>query len=356
MKTRTMLALALVAAMGVATAHADPTICQKQVIATMLKFKKKYMKTVEKCFDNENAGKIAGPCPDAASQLKIQAIQPKIEAKLETSCSASDLTTLGFTTCAFEPTAAGIESTCAALPVTSGTELADCMMCWKGAQMATYLGTLYASHVQELCGSALDETSPTCREFDCSTPLPVQGDVSGGEYDCQRAIAKGGVKHLVAIEKIREKCGLLGSDETTCDADLANQAAIEKSRFKMETLIKNKCGANRNPVADPPFCCRTAPQQQTCVAAADRTDCTTNLGGDVIEGKTCVAGSCAPAGGGGFITWWNTCPLNDSCTPSNDVTTLDDLISCVNDSAHESSDAMLCIQFPTGWTCPADAP
>src|SRR6185369_9158537 len=149
----------------------------------------------------------------------------------------ADLATLGFpASCAFEAGATGIEASCAALPVTSGGDFADCLMCWKGAE--------------------LDDTSSVCSDLDCATPLPVQrnlGDTS--ENDCQKGIGKGGIKHLVSIEKVLEKCGLAGNDRATCLGDPVVQAGIDKSKLKLETLIKNKCGANRDPIPDPPFCC-----------------------------------------------------------------------------------------------------
>src|SRR5262245_35598498 len=103
------------------------------------------------------------------------------------------------------------ESVCAALPVGNGEELADCLLGWKGAELSKYVATLYASHASEFCGGAFDETSPSCSELDCATPVPAQRDLGNtGENDCQKAIGSGGVKHLVAIEKAFEKCGLLG--------------------------------------------------------------------------------------------------------------------------------------------------
>jgi len=349
--------VATIFALGLAAsaAQAEPVNCQKQIIKNLLKFKKTYLKKVGKCVDNQNVGKIAGPCPDPATQLKLDATETKIRLKLESSCPAPDLTTLGFpATCAYETTGTGIESTCAALPVTTPGELADCLMCWKGAELAEFLATLYASHASELCGGALDETSPSCSELDCATPLPTQQNLGDtGENDCQKGIGKAGIKHLVSIEKALEKCGLLGNNRAACLADTVVQAALDKSELKLETVIKNKCG-NRDPIPDPPFCCRVG-IGNSCSVAADRNDCEVNLGGTVQNGKTCNAGSCDPVGGGNQkITWWSTCPRNDTCDGTLD--TLDELITCVDETADEIAHEMLCIQFPTGWgPCPADA-
>jgi hypothetical protein len=347
-----LVALALVAS----PAGADPVNCQKQIIKNLLKFKKTDLKALGKCADNENLGKITGPCPDAATLLKISKVKTAVHTKISDSCPDPDRTTLGFpTSCAFEPGLTGAaEQTCASMPVTSAGDLADCLMCWKGAELAEFVATLYASHATEICGGALDDTSTVCSDLDCATPLPVQRDLGNtGENDCQKAIGKGGIKHLVAIEKAYEKCGLLGSDQATCTADLSVQASIQKAQLKLQTLIKNKCG-NRAPVPNPPFCCRTGMMNQ-CTAAADRTDCTTNLGGTVKEGKTCgLGGTCDPVmGPNQKITWWSTCPQKATCTGDN--LTLDDLISCVDQSAQQISAELLCLQFPSGWTCPPDA-
>jgi hypothetical protein len=267
------------------SAHAEPVNCQKQIVKNLLKFKKTYLKKVGKCVDNQNLGKLSGPCPDTATQLKLDTLAGKIRTKIELSCPDPDLATLGFpSSCAFETTATGIESTCKALPVTTPGEFADCLLCWKGAELASFLGVLYASHAVEICDGALDETSPTCSELDCATPLPSQHDLGDtGENDCQKAIGKAGIKHLVSIEKVLEKCGLLGSDRATCLADLAVQEGITKSQVKLETGIKNKCG-NRDPIPDPPFCCRTG-MGNACSVATSRADCEDNLGGNVQEGK-----------------------------------------------------------------------
>jgi hypothetical protein len=348
-------ALTIVAILGVgsSSASADPTVCQTQIIKNLLKYKKTYLKKVGKCLDNHNLGKITVDCPDAATQLKIQTVATKIQTKLDVACSGADLATLGFSTCDFEPGATGVEGTCAAMPVTTGGELAACLTCWKGAELAEFIAGLYASHASQICGGALDETSPVCSNLGCTTPLPNQLDLGDtGENDCQKAIGKAGIKHLVSIEKVLEKCGLLGHDRTTCLADSVVQLGIQKSQTKLDTLIHNKCGNNRDPIPDPPFCCKTAPPQ-VCVAAASRTDCTDNLAGTVVENKTCVAGSCdAGMGGNQHITWWSTCPVNASCTGTLD--TIDELIDCVDTMAHQATDELLCIQFATGWACPAD--
>jgi hypothetical protein len=91
------------------------------------------------------------------------------------------------------------------------------------------------------------------------------------------------------------------------------------------------------------------------VLAADRADCTDNIGGEVQEGKACVAGSCDPTPGQQEITWWENCP-NEDCG-SAPLATIDDLIACVDDAANDTVDNLLCQQFAPGggWCSPSGA-
>ena len=332
-------------------AHADPAKCQKTVIPSLLKFKKAYLKAHLKCLDAENVGKIPGPCPDARAQLKVQTVNQKVVAKIAGACTMPDLATLGYpANCAFETVSTGIESQCAALPVTTPSEFAECLKCWKGAELAEYLAILYASHAVELCGGSLDETSPACSDLDCTTPLPDQRNLgSTGQSDCQRSIGKAGVKYLVAREKVLEKCGLAGGTQASCLADPAVQLALQKAEAKKTGGIHKKCG-NRDPNPSPPFCCRTG-TGNSCTAAATRDDCINVIGGNVMEDKTCNAGNCDPTPGNQQITWWGNCPESNTC-PGTSLATLDDLIACVDSTADTIIDELLCIQFTSGWPCP----
>ena len=243
-------------------------------------------------------GEDPGPRPDAATQLKIQTTHDKaVAVEDRAQLPHPDRTTLGFpSTCAFESVSSGIEATCAALPVTSPSELATCLACWKQAELFEFVATLYASHAVQVCGGSLDETSPACSELDCTTPLPDQRDLGDtGENDCQKSIGKAGVKHLLAVEKILEKCGLAGGTSASCLADLGGEAAIVKSQQKLGEGIHNKCG-NRDPVPSVPFCCKMG-MGNACVAASTRDECQM-LGGTVQNNKTCgVSNTCDPVMG-----------------------------------------------------------
>ena len=91
-----------------------------------------------------------------------------------------------------------------------------------------------------------------------------------------------------------------------------------------------------------------------CTAAADRDDCVMNLGGTLQNNKVCGMGNtCDPLPGMQQITWWSSCPESDTC-PGTSVTTLDNLIDCVDTTADAITDELLCLQFPSGWPCPSD--
>ena len=241
------------------------------------------------------------------------------------------------------------------MPAGTGAELAACLECWKAAELAEFVAIVYASHALDTCGS-LDAGSTSCSEVDCTTPLPLQHDLgSSGEEVCQKAIGKAGFKYLLTREKVLESCGLLGQTRAQCLDVMANPKvalALNAAETKKMTAIKNKCGNNRTPLATPPFCCKVG-TGNSCMAAADRNDCTMNLMGTVQEGKTCSAGSCMPVGGGGSITFWENCPEASSC-PGAAVDTMDHLIDCVDATATTIVDELLCMQFPTGWPCPVE--
>ncbi|HJQ84699.1 MAG TPA: hypothetical protein VKA21_11510, partial [Candidatus Binatia bacterium] len=335
-----LLVLALAAPLAT-PAHADPVKCHKTVLSTLRKFKKIYLKANVKCLDAQNIGKISGPCPDASANLKIQTTNQKVVEKISAACTMQDLSDLGFgSSCAFEAATQGIEGSCAALPVTTPAEFAECLKCWKAAELAEYLAILYASHAVEFCGGDLGETSPVCSDLDCTTPLPDQRDLGDtGENDCQRSIGKAGIKYLLTREKVLEKCGLAGGTSATCLADAKVQVALQKAEDKKFAGIKKKCG-NRDPVSSAPFCCRTG-VGNACSAAADRNDCEVNLGGNVQEGKVCDAGNCDPVPGGGEVTWWVNCPESETC-PGTALSTIEDVIDCVDTAADAIVAELLC--------------
>lgn len=356
---RLFVAIGVMAAAGLAappSALADPVGCQTAIAKQFLRLKRISLRAHLKCLRLENLLRLPGPCPDAEAQLKIQNIAVKVSDALQSQCEVSDLAALGYSDCAFEASGSGIEGTCAALPVTTVAELATCLECWKGANLTELMGILFASHALEVCGGSVGTSSPACSEMECTgSPFPDQRNLGNtAENDCQTGIGKAGFRYMVKREKILEKCALAGGTRASCLASLDVQADLATAEQKKDTVITRKCG-NRDPAPSPPFCCRTGMGNQ-CTVATDRTDCVDNLGGEVQEDKTCDAGSCAPAGGGGHkITWWSACP--ETCDP---LSTLQNLIDCVDDSADEIIDRLMCYQFRgnggADWPCPAGSP
>jgi hypothetical protein len=339
-------------------ARADATtaaVCKKTIATQLLKYVQIHLKNHEKCLDKENKGDLLDPpCPDAVANFKIATTNSKVAAKIAAKCTMQDITDNGYRSdCAYEAASTGIEGQCAAKPVTNPTEFAECMKCWKGAEMSEYIGILYPSHVNEICGSALDETSATCSDIDCTTPLPDQrnlGDTS--ENDCQVGIAKAGIKYLLKRTKFIEKCLLKGGTEASCNADPKLTLNLAKLEVSKTTLIKNKCG-NRDPAPSVGFCCQCG-TGNACMVESDRSVCAGTSGCTVVDGKTCDGGTLKCTPGPKQITWWGNCPESDTC-PGTALASIDDLIDCVDSTADQISDELLCLQFP-GHSCPAPDP
>jgi len=348
------VSLALAAA---APAHADPALCQSTVVKQLLNYQKTVLKRHEKCLNKENKGDIPGPCPDAVANAKIAIANSKVKAKIATKCLMSEITGLGYRSdCVYEAATTGIEGQCAALPVTTPDEFAECLKCWKGAEMAEYVALLYASHATEVCGGSLDETSPACSDLDCTTPLPEQRDLGdNSQNDCQRRIGQAGIKYLLKRAKILEKCLLDGGTRASCLADPFVQLDLAKAETSKQTRIQDKCG-NRAPSPTSNFCCRTG-VANACTAAATRDDCTAIPGASIQEDKVCGVGlTCEnPPGNAKQITWWGFCPESETC-PGTPLATLDDLIACVDSSADAILDEVLCLQFPNSYPCASPSP
>jgi hypothetical protein len=351
-------AAALLFAAAPSSVRADAASCQKAIVKGLAKYKKTYLKSFVKCLKKQNNGDIPGPCPDAAASAKIADKKSDVVAKIAASCTPADLTTLNYRTdCAYEMGTAGKEGSCEALAVgTDPTLLAQCLACWKEAELAEYIAILFASHVTELCGVPTG-TSASCSDLECvSLPLPDQRDLTGGEGDCQLGIGKAGTKYLLKREKTLEKCALAGGTAAACLADADVQAKLAKIETSKQTKIHRKCG-NRDPALSPAFCCRVG-MGNACSAATSRNDCVMNLMGEVKEDQICgMGGTCDPVMGNKQITWWTSCPESNMC-PGTALSTLDDLITCVDDSADAIVDKLMCLQFRGGggtdWPCPAN--
>ncbi|MBI3769733.1 MAG: hypothetical protein HY271_14765 [Deltaproteobacteria bacterium] len=347
--------IALAVAMR-AEATSDPTaLCQKTIVQQLFKYEKTHLKSHIKCLDGENKGVFAGPCPDAAAAAKIALTDSKVRARIALKCTLPEITTLGYRAdCAYEAATAGREGQCAALPVTTPDEFAACLTCWKGAEASELIALLYASHASEVCGGSLDEGSPVCSDLDCTTPLPEQHDLGDtAENDCQRAISKAGVLYTLKRQKPLEKCLLIGGTKASCLADPVLQLKLAKAETQKQTVIKNKCG-NRAPSATTTFCCKCGTGNQ-CMVIADRATCAGTAGCTVQEGKSCDGGTLKCVPGPHTITWWDNCPENDTC-PGTTLTTLDDLIACVDTSADAIVDELLALQFPTSYPAATASP
>ncbi|MCC6847139.1 MAG: carboxylesterase family protein [Deltaproteobacteria bacterium] len=200
------LVAVVLAAFGATTAlaAADPNlVCHKTIVKQLEKYKKTHLKLYRVCLDKQNKGDISGPCLDAVSDAKRGITETKVAAAIAKKCTMTTIAALGYRSdCQYNPSTPGIGGTCPALPVTTPSEFADCMQCWKGAEFARFVGTLYASHAQTTCGLALDDTSATCSAVGCTSPTPDQRDLGdNAENDCQRTRSKAGIGYLLKREK-----------------------------------------------------------------------------------------------------------------------------------------------------------
>src|SRR5215470_9001974 len=205
--------------------QADPASCQSAIAKQLAKFKKKHLKEHVKCLKKENRGTIPGPCPDPAAQAKIGDAADKATLVITKFCTSGDLAALNFRTdCAYESNTAGAEATCAGLMVAIGPDiqpdlLAECLECWKAAELSEFIAILYPSHALGVCSGTTSAQSTACSDLDCTDPLPDQRDLTGGEGICQHGIGKAGTKYLLKKEKVLEKCALAGGTSASCLAD-----------------------------------------------------------------------------------------------------------------------------------------
>ena len=351
--------VALLTAGALAPAFAEPVACEKAIAKRFSTLNKKTLIGLSKCLDKENAGKVAGPCPDPSTAAKLSLERDKAVVAIPGVCEVADVAALGFVNgCNFGDPAedSAVEASCRSWPVSTPAELAICLACWQQADAYEFVALAYASHAVALCDGPPDLSSTVCSAGGCTGAPPSSPDQRDlgltGENDCQKGIGKAATKYLVSRKKVLQKCALAGGTRQSCLADPRIDPFLEKAKDKQAAYIEKKCG-NRTPQPNLPFCCKTTGNQ--CIAAADRGACEL-AGGTVQENKQCgVDDTCAPVPGGQKITWWNSCERRDC--QGYPVTTLEDLHDCTEDRADEAVEAMLCNQFPRNaqldWPCPS---
>jgi hypothetical protein len=287
---------------------AETTICQKMIVNTGRKADRVRLIEIAKCVESRNLGLSSGPCQGIMVDSKIAVADGSARAKIAKACTMADLAALGFPPdCAFEPAAQGREGFCASLPVTTPQEFARCIECWRAAEAAELLATLYASHALDVCGGDLGEAASACSGLDCPTPTPNQQNLGATpENDCQHVTGKAGINYAANREKILARCGLAGRPAMSCLTDPQIQVALDTLKSKKRATILTKC-TGRDPLPNPP---------------------------DAQH-----------------ITWWASCPESATC-PGSAVSTIDDLIGCVDTAADAIVDEIMCLQLRTRWPCP----
>ena len=355
---RAIVVCAAVLAVAVANpASADEEGCHRQLIKQLLKYEKTLVKVYTNCFDQENLGKIPGPCLDATGQAKLDGVETKVEQQIGANCTLGDLQALGFSpSCAdYGSGATTVGASCAALPAGTVPQVVDCLECWKNAELKSYVAALYASHALETCGGTLNSTSTECEPLACSTPQPEQRNLgTGADSLCQKGIGKAGFKYMLKRSKVLSNCGLAGNTRQACLTDPLIQEKLAGLEAKKATLIQNKCG-NVNPEPVPVFCCRTGVANE-CVAASTRADCEL-LGFTYQDDKFCdVDLTCQSVMGDKQFAWWGSCPDSASC-PGTALAETEDITTCVDSVADRLVDRLLCLQIPRNlnadWPCPS---
>src|SRR5687768_16296155 len=75
-----------------AVAAVDPNVvCHNTVVRQLEKYKRAYLKKLERCLDFENQGKLSGHRPDVVTATKLAAINTKVAAAIAKNCTLARL-------------------------------------------------------------------------------------------------------------------------------------------------------------------------------------------------------------------------------------------------------------------------
>ncbi|HJQ84458.1 MAG TPA: hypothetical protein VKA21_10305 [Candidatus Binatia bacterium] len=276
--------------------------CQAALAKGLAGFKKAKIKAWQKCLSSILKGKA---CDTVKRDAAIAASISKATATLTGKCSDALLfdpppNGLGFATnCQLESgTLEPYEQGCYNLPVTNGSQLASCLICWKEGEIYEFL---------KIVNPCLQGTVPNGSDLDCGTPpgaCPAVDDKAS--LGCLAAISKGAAKWLLAKEKVLEKClNAVASGKITGPCPDATAAAgLAKALAKLGPGITKKCTA--------------------------------------------------------LPSWWDVCPEDSSAPCDQTIASVNDIVNCVANASEEIVDEMICWQYPDadtqGITCPAEAP
>ncbi len=170
-KCRTPMVFAAVSAvlvLGAAPASADPATCRRAVNANLAKFVQAKLKILQKCEDAVVRGKIAGPCPDAATATKISRAAGKLRRVVSQRCGGLDrncglggddetLASIGWDV----GSCPGLETASCANPIADCNGVVDCIDCVGQAAVDRAVDLSYGSLIPSAVGTALNRCQVT---------------------------------------------------------------------------------------------------------------------------------------------------------------------------------------------------
>jgi hypothetical protein len=178
--------------------------CQARVGKAGRKFKKSILKAWEQCLDEILLGK---DCDFAKVSQSIARAEVNFAPEIVRPCTPQVILSpppdgVGFpANCNFEPgfepgPFQPAEARCQSLSVFDARSLADCLTCWKEAELNELLKILYPCLVNQL---------PASSDLDCGTP-PAGCLPDRTAAGCSAVIAKAGIVFFLAEDKALEAC------------------------------------------------------------------------------------------------------------------------------------------------------
>ena len=214
-------------------------------------------KTLVKCEDEVLKGKIAGPCPDAATHVAIDGATLQSADRVCTACGGGDKACGGSDDLA--PAAIGFVASCPAVTVPGGStcggpiealsDLVACVDCVNSFENACLdaLAVPALKAYPVACGQ-LPTPTPTATATPTPTPTPSATPPAGpAAIRCQRTLAKE-TSRLVQtkIKKLAdcERAKLAGKlpEATDCPSDPGVAAALAKATGRLTAQIGKSCG------------------------------------------------------------------------------------------------------------------
>jgi hypothetical protein len=228
-KCRTLLlsvAALAVLALDAGPAAADPATCRRSINANLGKFVQAKLKLLQKCEDSVVRGKIAGPCPDAATATKITRAAGKLRRAVSQRCGGLDrncglggddetLASIGWNV----GSCPGLETAACSNPISDCNGVVDCIDCVGQAAVDQAVNLSYGSFA----------------------PSAVATDINR----CQAAIGKSMARFYATRAQTLAKCEdkvLLGSQAGPCPDAAKSAPKIARAAAKVQTSICKACG------------------------------------------------------------------------------------------------------------------